>query len=275
MDGLALLCNLHADGPLSLRRLRGSGVEALDDLGGLSEEALAAMLRSSPSQVRRFQHEGRLLSRRLKELPLESEFTENAPIPGEVRARLLKQIVRPPVAYDTNPPDETTSEEAPEAEDRPEREPTLFDEEPGEPGLVVVSPGGTALRSGEIPGLDSRTCQRLVAQGVRTYRALVDLANLNLARRTGIPFTRLLDLRHHARVFLQGRLMPERQIAIKPRVATKTQLAIKPEARRVSEPPRALRMERVVQEPIPVSSEPPESTTPARHDDPGVAGPFV
>jgi len=281
MDGLALLCNLHADGPLSLRRLRASGIEGLDDLGGLSEDALAVTLRSSPSQVRRFQHEGRLLSRRLKEVPLESELTEDAPIPGEVRARLLEQIVRPPVGYDTQPPDESTLVEPPASEDRQEAAPTLFDEQPEEPGLVAVSPEGTPLRSGEIPGLDARTCQRLVAQGVRTYRALVDLANLNLARRTGIPFTRLLDLRHHARAYLQARLMPASALlaaTVSDRAPAEPRGELMPVARMVSEPPRALRMERVLQEPqtpIPVSPDFPESRGRATHDDPGVAGPFV
>jgi len=313
MDGLALLCNLDADGPLSLRRLRESGVDDLEDLGRQPDASLAAVLKASPSQVRRFRHEGRLLARRLQELPLESDFREDTPIPGDVRARLLKQIVRPPVAYDLSPPDEDepyqhepdhpepTEElradeiDAVETPTEAETGPTLF-----EAASTLASAPATPsrepapLKIGEIPGLDSRTCQQLVAQGVRTYQALVDLANLNLARRTGIPFTRLLDLRHHARGVLQSRVTP----SVQRPAAPEPEVELVPQPRWVVTPP-AVRVEPLLRDPMEAarpratsafpSPDPPRSpgveavvpgveAPPSRTgemEEPGVAGPFV
>jgi hypothetical protein len=77
------------------------------------------------------------------------------------------------------------------------------------PRLPHEAVQGTLLRSGQIPGLDYRTLERLIANGIRTYRSLVDLASLTLARRAGLPYTKLLDLRYHAKHFLALRLFPK------------------------------------------------------------------
>ena len=49
MDAMALLCNLHADGPSTLRSLREGGCASLDDLVTLSPEALADLIGYSPA----------------------------------------------------------------------------------------------------------------------------------------------------------------------------------------------------------------------------------
>src|SRR5262245_51792604 len=77
MDGLALLCNLHADGPLTLRRLREAGIRSLVDLERMQSSALGLVLHSSATQARRFVEEGKLLAARLEEEPLESEAGPN------------------------------------------------------------------------------------------------------------------------------------------------------------------------------------------------------
>ncbi len=65
MDGLALLCALHADGPQSLRRLRRSGCPSLDSVLDFDLERLAELLASTPASAERFQREARYLITRL------------------------------------------------------------------------------------------------------------------------------------------------------------------------------------------------------------------
>ena len=90
MDGLSLLCNLHAAGPLALRRLRAAGVRELEDLEGLAESTLSECLRSSSAHARRFVEEARQLARRLAESQLEPEPSWEAtaslrPLPRAIR----------------------------------------------------------------------------------------------------------------------------------------------------------------------------------------------
>ncbi|MBL8862560.1 MAG: hypothetical protein JNK02_11180 [Planctomycetes bacterium] len=65
MDGLALLCALHADGPQSLRRLRRSGCPSLESVATLDAARLAELLASSPAAAQRFRREAELLLARL------------------------------------------------------------------------------------------------------------------------------------------------------------------------------------------------------------------
>ncbi len=65
MDGLALLCALHADGPQSLRRLRRSGCPSLESIAGLDIDRLADLLASTPTAAQRFQREAHILLARL------------------------------------------------------------------------------------------------------------------------------------------------------------------------------------------------------------------
>ena len=74
MDGLALLCNLHADGPLTLRRLRGAGIQGLGQLDRIPLDVLAGVLRATPGQTRRFVQEARLLAQRVYE-PVEEALS--------------------------------------------------------------------------------------------------------------------------------------------------------------------------------------------------------
>jgi len=65
MDGLALLCALHADGPQSLRRLRRSGCPSLESIAGLDIDRLAELLASTPTAAQRFQREAHILLLRI------------------------------------------------------------------------------------------------------------------------------------------------------------------------------------------------------------------
>jgi hypothetical protein len=199
MDGLALLCNLHADGPLTLRRLREAGVGDLETLVAFPEAALARLLRSSSTQARRFGEEARQLARRLLEVPLEPETGPEQLAPrGIVHADTTRRV-----APDPAPVPVLRARTAPAIRaygcDRAGQARL-------EPAGALPASAGTPLGSVPVEGLDRRTCELLVAQGVRTLEALVDLANLSLARRAGISFTRLLELAHRARQLLaEGR----------------------------------------------------------------------
>jgi hypothetical protein len=199
MDGLALLCNLHADGPLTLRRLREAGVRDLETLAGFPEPALARLLRTSGTQARRFGEEARQLARRLLEIPLEDEAgTEQGPPQGGLQAGSVRPDASDPVPL---PAPRARAAPAIRAYGCESARPARL-----EPAGALPASTGTPLGSVLVEGLDRRTCELLVAQGVRTLEALVDLANLSLARRAGISFTRLLELAHRARQLLaEGR----------------------------------------------------------------------
>ncbi len=219
MDALALLCNLHADGPLSLRCLRESGIRTLSDLRDASDETLVALLSVSAAQVRRIAIEAELLEARLANEPYETlEYAE----PEERSTQPIAGRVPPPVASDL------------------------------------------PLRAGEIEGLDAKLVERLVQEGVRTYRALIELVGLALARRAGVSYTRLLDVAYRIRtklLALPASQVMERVIELAP-------------ARRLST--GSYRAERVFAgarlDPLE-----PRARDPARanRSDPGSGGPFV
>jgi predicted RecB family nuclease len=64
MDTLALLCNLHAEGPATLRKLRELGCSTIDELARLPQATLARVLAARPDAAQRFVDEGRLLAQR-------------------------------------------------------------------------------------------------------------------------------------------------------------------------------------------------------------------
>ena len=80
MDGLALLCTLHADGPSTLKRLRRAGLAGLDELLEQPAPELAELLDVSPPAARRMLREARLLSQRVgPELDVEEAGADAPP----------------------------------------------------------------------------------------------------------------------------------------------------------------------------------------------------
>ncbi len=167
MDGLALLCNLFADGPVTLKRLRLAGVKSLGELERAAPARLAEWLHASLPQAQAFAEEARKLVRRLsEEHPLPASRPEPAAL---VRAAVPASAPTPtPVA----------------------------------PAPAYGGPAGTQLLTpGLFPGLDEALCARLALHQVRTVQALGEFAGLALARRTGIPYSTLLELSRQARRF--------------------------------------------------------------------------
>jgi hypothetical protein len=66
MDTLALLCNLHADGPETLQRLRSAGWDTLEEIESVDVIALDQVLGVGQVRALRFQREARHLQRRLE-----------------------------------------------------------------------------------------------------------------------------------------------------------------------------------------------------------------
>lgn len=168
MDGLALLCNLCADGPVTLRRLRAARLQRLADLEHAEPERLAEWLHASVPQARAFAEEARKLQGRL----------------AETRTPLAEVvwIPRPPSPRPASPG-------------------------PGAPEAVATTTSSTQDRllvPGLFPGLDEPLCARLLQHGVRTVRSLSHFAGLALARRTGIPYPTLVELARGARLLARS-----------------------------------------------------------------------
>jgi hypothetical protein len=205
MDGLALLCNLFADGPVTLRRLRAAGVRDLTDLQRAEPATLGAWLHASVPHARQFAVEAERLARRLAE-PVEPRAEARRPVPEATTVR--------PAAP-------------------PSPQPVSFGRAHGQP-----------LRPGLFPGLDEATCMRLQAQQVYTTRTLIEFTSLSLARRTGIPYSSLLDLARRARRLATGEACtgdPVPGAAPAPRAATNPGLTAAPApfaALRAPEPAR-------------------------------------
>lgn len=211
MDGLALLCTLHARGPTTLERLRGAGVRTLDELPNLREEELSRVLGCSTGAARRFASEACLLARRLG-----AGATDRV---GERRPSATRPA---PAGSPTPPPNSLRWGAEPEVELRPAQRPEPstawpLHARPERSGLRAPEPrrespqGVTAsspppgassefLRPGDLPGLTTELCRALEQAGVRTAAELARMADLALARRIGLSFPKLLDLAHSARV---------------------------------------------------------------------------
>jgi hypothetical protein len=174
MDEIALLCNLHADGPASLKVLRRAGVRTLSQVSEFDLPRLADTLGVSPSFARRFAREARLLAGRMNGEGFEAEEAATTATPAE-----------PPTPPEVRP--------APVEIARERTAPATQASRP-----AIVPSTGTRLVSFIIPGLDRQSCDRLVAQGIRTLEELAVAPGLALARRIEMPLPRLLDLQYLA-----------------------------------------------------------------------------
>lgn len=188
MDGIALLCNLHAGGPQTLRRLRSAGFRRLEELGALDEVELADLIEVSPVAARRFAREARLLAQRLLEEP-----PEDAPRPLAPREPLVELLPGPRLQPIPSRPVDAVEHA---------RVPVRGTHQP--PAAPRQRAPDALLRPGLLEGLSSRVCERLIGQGVRTLEDLLRTANLNLARRIALSYPKLLDLTYEARKHLEG-----------------------------------------------------------------------
>jgi hypothetical protein len=91
MESLALLCTLHADGPTTLKRLRRSGCQSLQDLEAYRPETLATLLEVTPAVARRLGREARVLRERL-DLTGDSAVLEREEAPEPLTAASTAEL---------------------------------------------------------------------------------------------------------------------------------------------------------------------------------------
>jgi hypothetical protein len=231
MDAMALLCNMHADGPATIKLLRRAGLSSLPDVTRARPERLADLLGVSPAYARRFAREARLLGERMGENVLDIEECvdietgDSAPEPASFdrppspaspprissgspsSARSIATSSIDTISGDassiyarsmdttsmsTERRDAARARSAGWLED--DVAPAESYETPSWARARVLPATGSALRAGLIEGLDAVWCDRLVAQGVLTLETLVDSPGMKLAKRLGVPLTELMDL---------------------------------------------------------------------------------
>lgn len=220
MDTLALLCNLHADGPATLQRLRRQGCDSLAALLRLEASELAAALGWAPPSAERFLREAELLAERVSGEP-DSEL--------EVEEDEELEPVPTFEAFDAAEEDESEEEEEVWEEEETEEEVEealperamavlgawreLDRTEPPEapreftlprPVAPAVARPDLPLRAASLPGLTPEGLAALSAQGVTSLRGLAELGDVALARALEVSFTRAKHLQFLATRALQG-----------------------------------------------------------------------
>lgn len=179
MDALALLCNLHADGPRTLSRLRGAGCKTLSTLEGLPVRELDELL-DGAAKVDRFLGEARLLRSRLGSELLDPEGSGETlleePVRDGVESKAIREVAETWRARDAAAPggprpvpDEGADVAEPEPADAPH--------------------AGRPLEEADIPAIDAATLECLRAAGVSTVEELAAAADMELVKRTGLSFT--------------------------------------------------------------------------------------
>lgn len=234
MDTLALLCNLHADGPATLHRLRRAGCESVAALRRLDPVALAARLEWNERTAERFLREAALLAERVEdEPPVAPELEPELEPDGETEELELESTLVEELDGET---DEAEDEEVEEDEDEPEEEVEAGYAPPPERVEAVLGawreldrvapPGDPAdfvlprpqvenrtdldLGAVQLDGLTDEVVARLAALGVRTLRELTGARELELARSIGLGYTRLKRLQFLAARELERLPVPSR-----------------------------------------------------------------
>ncbi len=181
MDTLALLCNLHADGPETLQLLRRVGLDTLSEIESVESSELASVLSMSADRALRFQREANHLRARLE------PQGAAAPIARRTRER-SEEIPAPP----TSPPAEL---------ELPARDVLIPRTVSSAPSLLAPPEpvSATGIPPGTLDGLDAGTSEALLAAGVETVEELAQSLPLELSEHSGLDYTRLLRLQFLAR----------------------------------------------------------------------------
>lgn len=196
MDPLLSLCNLYAEGPRTVGLLARRGVRTLPAVLALPSERLAELLGGSPAVARRFQREAALASacarardpeESARSEPNGTHLDRAAPFRGaperaldvDVTARVRGSVVR------SRP--HTLARRA-----ELESPGTLATRRAPEP--VHTPSASDLLRPALLAGLDVRTCECLVAEGVRTVGQLASAPPARLATLAGLPLALVTGL---------------------------------------------------------------------------------
>ena len=209
MDALALLCNLHADGPSTLHRLRALGCDSLAVLLAKDERELTRLLEWPEHSTTRFLREGRLLFDRL-EGPEDDEDAALSTDASVERAGRARPSGSPTAAKSAHP---SVARVLDAWRD-------LDKNEPPDGPLDVLTPHPPRARDAEaallldaaIEGLDRELAQRLQREGITTVQGLIETDALGLAARLSLGYSRVARLQ-----FLARRLPKAALLAATPR----------------------------------------------------------
>lgn len=300
MDSLALLCNLHADGPATLGQLRRAGCQSLADLQRLAPQELADLLQVPPAMARRLNREARILADRVGEDPLDPEeapenvavpFVEADPSPARGSTQAAVERLRPidreivDQALSRQPAFRSHADQPKNGQAEPRNQPTWEwgDAKQTQPNVAqndeveaapVVPPPALAPKPhpgaaliGAVDGLDRVVAGALAAAGVNTIEDLIDRDAGPLARQTGLNFSRVRRFQFLAR----RALLSEHEPAPAPKSEPLPPRAPQSPAAQTeaTEATTASQPEPSVQEIVPAPAPTPKFT--ARHD---VATPF-
>jgi predicted RecB family nuclease len=231
MDALALLCNLHGDGPQTLERLRRAGCRTLSQLAAMPSPELARRLGRGVEAARRFQREGLLLVDRLGIEPPErrtpSRPSERRPevlapldervdasrselgsagapaIPRALEARAGASPLSRREVFASRPAIDAVLE-AWRARDAADPLPPLERACPP----AAAAPKEAPLVPGAIPGLCEARVRALAEAGIVGLAGLASADPLGLSRASGLPYTAALRLSYQARRALSGAAGP-------------------------------------------------------------------
>lgn len=215
MDALALLCNLHGNGPATLAGLRELGVRELACLEALEDGDLERLLGGAAPAAVRFRREGRLLRERL-EGPLADPVEAAAdpdPCPDPVAPPPVP--AHEPAPADCLEPDPVGDEPAPTelrprpAAEAPQAPPTHADQDPVVravlglwnhlDGVAAPDERGDTLAESTLEGLRPEEVVHLAQAGIRTLAELAACDALVVSGQVPIPYTHLSHLAFLAR----------------------------------------------------------------------------
>jgi hypothetical protein len=222
IDRLALLCTLHADGPKTLRLLREAGYSTFDKLRKLEPDRLAKILNLSSAAARRLLREIGLLEKRL-EPDLEREEVMYPPTAG---AGAMKPAPPGHFRVDPEPPPvagrsslgprdrqlldkvvarwRQADEETHRLEAVDRRPEPEFVEAEEKVVEIPTTPPPDPLLPGLLGGLDAAACDSLAGGGIVSLEELATCPVDELVERSGLSFTRARTLQ-----FLAGRRLTE------------------------------------------------------------------
>ena len=211
MDALALLCNLHADGPATLQRLRRLGCDSIEALASLDDARLGQELRRDEEAARRFKREACGLLERLKgsgtlraAKPQKPKVEPQPASPAEPSALALPEPEStPPNPVPTNPvpPNPVHKDEKPSQRANVLRVLEtwrVMDEvaapasaEPSAPSPKPDQAPELRLDESELVGLTPALLDRLQGMGLETLGDFAEASSLELSKGLPMALTRV------------------------------------------------------------------------------------
>ncbi len=207
MDGLALLCTLHANGPATLKRLRSAGCADLEAFLARPAEELARLLDVTPAHARRLHREAGLLRERVANGLLQDEES----IPTATAAAAAEEDRESQDASGLSTVDRAILGRVLETwRARDAVESGAVPTEAAAEESAVVPAHGRGIQPDVVTGLSAEIVGRLAALGIDTLPDLASAESIALARELAIPFSELRRLQFLAARALDSGAQPSK-----------------------------------------------------------------